>query len=117
MFELLRAQSKSATGAILYVTIGTLLVIWAGLYRYYFLTDNSDAPVWQHFACLGTILSGIAIAAIGLLFGLIGRSAKNADTTVGVAPAGPIAPVMTGAVAGGVVSAAPVMERPLHPQA
>lgn len=85
MFELFRNQSRSAAGAIKYVTIGTLLIIWAGLWYYYFLMPVPNAPAWQKFVCVGTILSGFAIAAIGLLFGLIGRGAKAADTTVGAA--------------------------------
>ena len=85
MLELFRNQSRSAAGAIKYVTIGTLLIIWAGLWYYYFLMPVPNAPTWQKFTCVGTILSGFAIAAIGLLFGLIGRGAKAADTTVGAA--------------------------------
>lgn len=85
MLELFRNQSRSAAGAIKYVTIGTLLIIWASLWYYYFLMPVPNAPTWQKFTCVGTILSGFAIAAIGLLFGLIGRGAKAADTTVGAA--------------------------------
>jgi len=97
MFELLKSQSRSASGAILYVTVGTLLIIWSGLTYYYFLMDTPDAPAWQKFACVGTILSGLAIASIGLLFGLIGRTAKAADNAVGVAPVGPmVAPGVVG---------------------
>ena len=85
MFEMLRSQSKSASGAILYVTIGTLMMIWSGLWYFYFLRPDPNPPAWESFTCMGTILSGFAIAAIGLMFGLIGRGAKAADTTVGVA--------------------------------
>lgn len=109
MFEMLRAQSRSAFGAILYVTVGVLMMIWAGLYYYFYLSDASRPSDWQNFLCVGTLLSGLAVAAIGLLFGLIGGTAKGADTNVGVAPAGPVAPVIgTGVPAAGVVNAAPV---------
>ena len=90
MFELLRSPSRSASGAILYVTVGTLMVIWAGLWYFYFLFPMPNPPQWQKFACVGTILSGIAIGSIGFLFGFIGRKAKSADNAVGVAPAGPM---------------------------
>ena len=92
MFELLRSQSKSASGAILYVTIGTLLMIWSGLWYFYFLRPDPNPPAWESFTCMGTILSGFAIAAIGLMFGLIGRGAKAADTTVGVAATPAVVP-------------------------
>ncbi len=85
MFELFRSQSRSAAGAIVYVTIGTLMVIWSGLRYYYFILPAQSPPAWQSYACVSTIFSGIAIAVIGLLFGAIGRGAKEADNTVGMA--------------------------------
>lgn len=85
MFGLLRDQSRSAAGAIWYVTVGTLMVIWAGLWYFYFLLPEPNPSPTQRFVCAGLILSGFAIGAIGLLFGYIGRSSKGADTTVGVA--------------------------------
>jgi len=94
MLNLLRSQSRSVAGAITYVTIGALMMIWAGLWYYYFLMPVPNPPTWQMFACVGTILSGFAIGAIGLLFGLIDRGAKAADTTVGVASAVPVAPIL-----------------------
>ncbi len=94
MLNLFRSQSRSAAGAITYVTIGTLMIIWAGLWYYYFLMPVPNAPAWQKFACVGTICSGFAIGVIGLLFGLIGRGAKGADTTVGVASVGPVTPTV-----------------------
>jgi hypothetical protein len=61
MFGLLRDQSRSAAGAIGYVTIGTLMVIWAGLWYYYFLLPDPNPTPWQRFTCVGMILSGVAI--------------------------------------------------------
>ena len=94
MFELFRSQSRSAAGAIKYVTVGTLMIIWAWLWYYYFLMPVPNAPTWQKFTCVGTILSGFALGVIGLLFGLIGRGAKAADTTVGGASSGQAASVV-----------------------
>ena len=123
MFELFQNQSRSAAGAIKYVTIGSLLIIWAGLWYYYFLMPAPNAPTWQKYTCVGTIMSGFAIAAIGLLFGLIGRGAKAADTTVGAASTGAVAPVqvvpagvgMAGAVSTPVVTAVPVTATAFNP--
>ena len=66
---------------------------------------------------MGTILSGFAIAGIGLMFGLIGRGAKAADTTIGVAATPAIVaptPVVDPAVVvtPGVVGTAPVAVAP-----
>ncbi len=128
MFELLRGQSRSAAGAIWYVTIGVLMMIWAGLWYYYFLWPVPNPPRWQTFTCVGTILSGLAIGSIGLLFGLIGRGAKAADTTVGVAspvgayvqttPSGAVTPQSVGVppVTGMPVSVATVATTPVSKQ-
>ena len=121
MFELLKSPSRSAAGAILYVTIGLLLIIWSGLWYYYYITPEPAPPTFQRFVCVGLMLSGLVITAIGLLFGLIGRRAKSADTTVGVAPAGPVVTeaVTTdantaGVVAAPAVTAAPVVSAPVN---
>jgi len=111
MFDFLRTQSKSAAGAILYVTVGTLAMIWAGLWYFYFISPNPNPPAWQSFTCLGIILSGFAVATIGLLFGLIGRGAKAADTTVGVTAQAPVAPVAAARTA--VANPAPVDTAPV----
>jgi hypothetical protein len=94
MLELIRNPSRSASGAILYVTVGTLMVIWAGLYYYFFLFSTPDSEPWQKYGCVGTILSGLAIAIIGFLYGQIGQGAKSADNTVGVASTTQVAPLM-----------------------
>lgn len=99
MLEFLRSPSRSAAGAILYVTVGTLMVIWAGLWYVYFIVPQEHAPPWQQYTCVSTVLSGFAIVAIGLLYGLIGHGAKSADNTVGVAPAGPLTPVIASGTA------------------
>ena len=112
MLELFRNQSRSAAGAILYVTIGVLLVIWSGLWYYYFLMPDPNPPTWQMFTCVGVIFSGLAIGTIGLLFGLIGRGAKAADTTVGVATAAPMAQAIPAGVGTPVVAAGPAMLAP-----
>src|SRR5690349_679322 len=83
MLEVFRSPSRSAAGAITYVTVGTLMVIWAGLWYYYFLRPLPNPPAWQSYLCMATICSGVAIGVIGLLFGMIGRGAKAADNTVG----------------------------------
>ncbi len=107
MLELLRNQSRSAAGAIKYVTIGTLLIIWAGLWYYYFVLPVPNASPTHKFVCVGTILSGFAIVMIGLLFGSIGRGAKGADTTMGIAPVNAVVPAV--ATPAGSLAPAPIM--------
>ena len=100
MFSFMRQPSRSAFGAIRYVTVWVLLMIWAGLWYYYFLRGNPNAPAWQEFMCIGIMLSGLAVTVIGMLFGVIGAGAKGADNTVGVANTTPV--VQTMPVAAGV---------------
>lgn len=83
MFEVFRSPSRSAAGAIGYITVGALTVIWSGLWYYYFLRPVENPPAWQSYVCMATIFSGVAVMVIGLLFGLIGRGAKAADNVVG----------------------------------
>lgn len=107
MFELFRNQSRSAAHAILYVTVGTLIMIWSILWYALYLRPDPNPSTSQVFLTLGVILSGLAITVIGILFGLIGRSAKAADTTLATA-AGITPPVASlappGAPVQGVVS-------------
>jgi len=111
MFEIFRNQSKSAAGAIVYVTVGVLMIIWAGLWYCFYIYPVPNPPTWQKFMCIGTILSGVAIGGIGLLFGMIGRGAKGADTSVGVSTMGSTLPIAAATVSpnGSVVGPAPVM--------
>ena len=99
MFSLMRAPSRSAGNSILYVTVGVLTMIWTAVYFYYIRNDETS---WQHYACVGLLLSGFSVTVIGLLFGSIGGAAKEADNTVGAAPAGPM--VAPGMMAGGMVA-------------
>ena len=108
MLDYLRTQSKSAAGAITYVTVGTLLMIWSGLYYYFFLMREPNPSPEQSFTCLGIILSGFAIAAIGLLFGLIGRGAKAADHMVAAGTVTPVAAADQGTGTSAAIGAAPV---------
>ncbi len=110
MFEVFRSPSRSAAGAIKYVTVGTLMVIWAGLWYYYFLRPLPNPPAWQSYLCMATIFSGVAIGVIGLLFGMIGRGAKAADNTVGGVDTS--VAVATPAISTPVV-ATPVMQAPV----
>ena len=100
MFSLMRAPSRSAGNSIAYVTVGVLTMIWTAVWYYSIWSEPSD---WRHYVCFGLLASGLAVTVIGLLFGPIGGAAKEADNTVGVAPAGPVAGVVPGAV-GGVVA-------------
>jgi RsiW-degrading membrane proteinase PrsW (M82 family) len=87
MTAISRTTARSGRGTRFYVTVGSLLLIWAGLWYYFFLMPDPNPPAWQRFVCIGAILSGLALAGIGILFATI---AKPAET---VSVQGPIKPV------------------------
>lgn len=92
MLSLLRSPSRSASTAVMYVTIGVLMMIWTGVW-YYAAHESwaqEDGQTWQKYLCIGLFLSGLAVTVIGLLVGQIGGAAKDADNTVGVAQSGPV---------------------------
>jgi hypothetical protein len=82
MFKMFRIPSRSVSSAITYVTVGVLLIIWASLWYFYFISSDPNSSIWQRFFCMGILWSGVAVTAIGLLFGLIGNVAKAADDAV-----------------------------------
>ncbi len=87
MLSLLRSPSRSAGTAVMYVTIGVLMMIWTGVWyyaRHEHWAENSDATA-EKYICIGLFMSGLAVTVIGLLVGQIGGAAKQADNTVGVA--------------------------------
>ena len=67
--------SSAAKMALVYITVGALLVIWSGLTMYY---DPPTTNLGQLFTT-GLLLTGVALFIIGLAVGQIGRSAKPAD--------------------------------------
>ncbi len=70
-------QATSATMAIGYITTGSLMAVWTGVYYFYHRQVNGvDAPsMWT----TGFFLTGIILVIIGFLVGQIGRSARQAE--------------------------------------
>lgn len=90
MFGFMRKLSQGAGTAIAYITIGTLAMIWSGVW-YYGLRQHEMPPgTWHYYVCAGTFLSGLALTSIGFLIGRIAQDAKRADTNAVAAT--PVAP-------------------------
>jgi hypothetical protein len=75
---MLPSTSSAARTALVYITVGALLVIWTGVWFIYLRNSapQNDAP---YYWCGGLVITGITLIVIGLGIGQIGRSAKNAD--------------------------------------
>ena len=75
--------SKPAFGprtAIIYITIGSLIDVWTGVWYFTFARDdhgNISRNTW--FWLAGLFLTGITLIVIGILLGEIGRSARKAE--------------------------------------
>jgi hypothetical protein len=74
----LNRPSSAARTAVLYITIGVLTDVWSGIW-YWYLTRHPPTNDVTWFWCYGFLLSGLALAIIGLAIGQIGRSARHAE--------------------------------------
>jgi hypothetical protein len=87
--------SAAARRAIYYLTAGSLLLVWGGVWWVY-MGRHPPAHDVSWYLCYGCLLSGLSLAVIGLITGHIGRAARQADMppTVSAAPApGQVQPV------------------------
>jgi hypothetical protein len=75
------SANPAARSALTYITVGALMDVWAGVWYWYMHSvqdGNRDGTWW--YICIGLLLSGAVLIAIGLLIGRIGREARDADT-------------------------------------
>ena len=63
--------------AVMYVTTGALLVVWTGVW--YVSNHNGASPQMTSFWIPGLFLSGLALLAIGMFLGPLGRAARKAE--------------------------------------
>jgi len=103
--------SSAARTALIYITLGSLLVIWTGVW-YIFLLNNPSDSSWPHYWCAGLAVSGFTLIGIGLALGRIGKEAQRADVaTAVVAPT--VATDANGVPVGTVQAVQPVVQTPV----
>jgi hypothetical protein len=71
--------SSAARTALIYITLGTLMVIWTIIWFIWMRDHPESAGDFEHYACVGFLITGIALVVIGLAVGQIGRSARHAE--------------------------------------
>jgi hypothetical protein len=74
----LSKPSTAARTALIYITVGTLMVVWTGVWRtflHHYPPENDSTYYW----CTGFMITGIALVILGLAVGQIGRSARHAE--------------------------------------
>src|SRR5262245_15600471 len=98
-------QARSATMAIVYITVGALLDVWSVIYYIYLARESAHPNMF--LICYGLFGSGLVLMIIGMLVGPIGRVARPAEV-IDAAPAQVVtSPVTTNTVAPPVVATAP----------
>jgi len=74
------SANPAARSALLYITVGALMDVWAGVWYWYMSSipnGNRDGSWW--YVCTGLLLSGAVLIVIGLFTGRIGHEARHAD--------------------------------------
>ena len=61
--------------SLIYITLGTLIDVWTIVSLLYYPPETQ----FGHFIVIGLLITGIALLAIGLLLGPIGRFARHAE--------------------------------------
>jgi hypothetical protein len=70
--------SSAARSALIYITVGTLIVIWTGVW-YTYMHNNPPESNSAYYWCTGFLITGLALVGIGFGIGSIGQSARQAD--------------------------------------
>jgi hypothetical protein len=71
--------SNEARIAIIFVTLGPLIIVWSGVWYMYQYNHAPDTPASERYICYGSMLSGGVLLVIGLALGRIARSARQAE--------------------------------------
>lgn len=101
------STSSAARTSLIYITIGSLIVIWTGVW-YFYLNNNPPYHPSLHYFLVGLGVTGLTLIVIGLAVGRIGSSAKQADLPHAVAPAVAPANPHTHAAQAGAPAVAPM---------
>jgi hypothetical protein len=87
---LYRQSSTAARAALIYITVGALIVIWAGVW-YVALYNNPAETSTAYYWCAGFMVTGLMLVLIGAGVGRIGQSTQ----LTALPPAGVPVAVMT----------------------
>lgn len=72
---ILNKLSGAFPAALIYITVGTLIVIWTLVALVFNPPESNTGTFWV----VGFLVTGLALLVIGLLLGPIGRAARNAE--------------------------------------
>ena len=78
-------QAPATRASLLYITGGSVLIIWTVVWMIYLLFNPPESGK-IFYAVFGFMATGIVLLAIGVRLGSIGRAAKQAETPPPAAP-------------------------------
>src|SRR5450755_3420281 len=78
MPPILSKPSGAAPASIFYITLGALLTVWSGIWYAYLRNHPSDHQA-IYYVCMGFLLTGLVLLAIGLTLGPISRWSRHAE--------------------------------------
>jgi len=84
MPPILSKPSSAARTAVMYITLGALMVVWTAVW-YLYLNRHGGSDV-AYFTDYGFFFTGLVLIVIGITIGRIGRSARNAELPPEVKP-------------------------------
>jgi len=59
---------------LFYITVGALMSVWSGIWFYYLRSHSSQDGI-LNYICLGCLLTGLILLAIGFIVGRIAARA------------------------------------------
>lgn len=75
---MLTKPSAAAKMALAYITIGSLMIVWTGVW-FAWLYRNPSPHQFTYYFCTALMLTGVTLLVIGLALGRIGRAARKAE--------------------------------------
>ena len=70
--------SGAASAALIYITLGSIMTVWSGIWFMY-MRNNPPTQQWVNYLCLGFLVTGIVLMAIGFTLGPLSRWARHAE--------------------------------------
>lgn len=104
--QFLRPTSSPARTALAYITLGSLIMVWTGVYWFYRVNHADDTNQVPYYWIFGFMATGLTLFIIGLATGQIGKAARPAEA----AP-----PAVVTAPAPVPVQTVPVNQAPTNP--
>jgi hypothetical protein len=75
----LSKPSGAAPASLIYITLGALMAVWSGIWFMYQRNNAISTHSGQFYICMGFLVTGIVLVAIGLSLGPLSRMARHAE--------------------------------------